>query len=399
MRVAARLFKLAAALARGSKNKNKRVELAPDLARSLEEIGELGRAEQILDEVDAAPGSVTEHLALLELASLRDYTRANKVSFVALEAAQGSALDPGTGVEHPEVETRASILEAEVNWATGQYKRMERPLGAAKTTAKKVQDPQKQRTLLNSIFGWKARAILLGPKEAGDGVSECDEILADPSVRGSHAVEAVVTAVRGGLHAMLGDFNAARESSLKSRGIGQTFGLDAWLAALPLYSGPIELLAGDPKAAQRKLRAGRDALERMGDRSRRATTAAFLAQALYDWQRYDEAGKFAQESEELASEDDVFTQVVWRGALAKVLARQGKCNAALALAERAVGMAPAETVAPNLRGDALLDQAVVQRLCNRPEAVASAEQAAAAYHTKGNVVAEKRAETLKKPPS
>lgn len=383
MRVAAKLLELAVALARGHQQ---RVPLVPDLGRSLEEIGELRRAERFLDEVDSRSGAASTRLAFLELASLRDYTEASPDSFKKLEAAPASVRD-----SVPEVEARALILEAEVSWTKGKYDDMKRPLDKAAGEAKGVQDHESRQSLLNSIFGWEARAILLGSKEARTGLDRCDEILRDRRVSGSRSLKAVVLAVKAGLHAMLGEFDEARQDYRESQRMGEAFGLDAWLAALPLYSGPVELLDEQAAEAGRQLRRGYDALERMGDTSRRATTAAFLAQALYEQQRSDEAMKFARTSKELAAEADVFTQVVWRGALAKLLARGGDCEGAVPLAREAVALAN-KTGGLNLQGDALLDLAVVMGACGRRNAQTKAGDARALYEKKGNVVGVRRAD-------
>jgi ATP/maltotriose-dependent transcriptional regulator MalT len=190
---------------------------------------------------------------------------------------------------------------------------------------------------------------------------------------------------------MLGNFPEARKHYKESRRIGEAFGLASWLAALPLYSGPVELLAGQPARAASQLRRGYDALERMGDRSRRATVAAFLAHALYEQHKDTEAEKFARISKKLVGgNEDAFTQVVWRGALAKVLARRGDCDFAIQLATEAVGRAN-DTDGPNLRGDALLDLARVQHACGQ-SALENAQAAVGEYDKKENIVSKRRAD-------
>ena len=70
-----------------------------------------------------------------------------------------------------------------------------------------------------------------------------------------------------------------------------------------------------------------------------STTAAYLAQAVYAQGRDDDAGRYTQISEELASRDDLLTQVIWRSVRAGLLARQGRIEEAEALAREAVTMA------------------------------------------------------------
>jgi hypothetical protein len=377
VRAATKLLELAAALARGREGRGTVVN---DLARSLAETGELRRAEEFLHEVAS-----DSRFASLELASLRDYTAADADSFGALEQA-ADPKDSDTG----DAKARAAILKAEVQWTKGRYGEMDASLATAREAANGLDDSTEKQFLLNSIVGWTARALLLGPKPAEDGLTDCETLLEEAN--GSHAAEAAVLAVKAGLHAMRDDFGQAREDYRRSRQIGEAFGLGAWLAALPLYSGPVELLAGRPADAERQLRRGYDALEGMGDKSRRSTVAAFLAHALYEQHQDGEAEKFARISKKLAAEDDAFTQVVWRGALAKVLARCCDCDRALAHAQKAVALTDEiNDHARNLRGDALLDLAKVLMRCgSAKDARATAEDALDPYRAKGNEAAVRR---------
>ena len=355
----------------------------PALGRSLRAIGELRRAEELLNEVANPEGEAPERFAFLEVASLRDYMAASAGSFHDLEKA--AKLVPG---EAPDVAARANIVQAEVSWTTGAYAAMTAPLEEARKAAEKLEGSE-GRTLVNSALGWEARALLLGPTPAEEGRNRCEEILKDARESESHALEASVLAVSSGLHAMLGHSEEARRRYTESGRLGEAYALTGWLGALPLYSGPVELLAGSARDARRKLRRGYEALERMGDRSRRATTAAFLAHAFYEEEYYREAKRFARKSKGLAAADDAFTQVVWRGALAKALAgsedEEDRCDRALRLAQEAVESAD-KTDGLNLQGDAYFDQAVVLRACEQ-EYAESVAAARARYEQKGNVAA------------
>jgi hypothetical protein len=84
---------------------------------------------------------------------------------------------------------------------------------------------------------------------------------------------------------------------------------------------------------------------------------------------------------------------VWRGALAKVLARRGDLRQAQVLAGKAVALAE-KTDGLNLRGDALLDQAEVLRATDPSNARKTAERAREPYGDKGNVAALRRVEAF-----
>ena len=91
------------------------------------------------------------------------------------------------------------------------------------------------------------------------------------------------------LEAMLGRFASAREHYRRSESASTELGLNLQLASLRMYAGWAELLAGDAPAAERELRIGYEALERMGEQSYLSTTAAYLARAVFAQARYEEA--------------------------------------------------------------------------------------------------------------
>ena len=153
----------------------------------------------------------------------------------------------------------------------------------------------------------------------------------------------------------------------------------------------MDLLAGDPVAAERSLRGGYSALEEMGDRAELATTAAFLAQALLAQGRDEDAERFAELSADLAAADDLITQVLWRGVRARIVAGRGHTGEGERLAQEAVDLA-ARSDFVNDMGDALIDLAIVQRQAGRlGQAGATLAEGLRLYEEKGNVVAAGRA--------
>jgi hypothetical protein len=123
----------------------------------------------------------------------------------------------------------------------------------------------------------------------------------------------------------------------------------------------------------------------MGETWVRATIAAYLAAVLAQLERNDEAIALTRESEANSSDDDVVTQVVWRGARARALARTDPA-AAKELARAAVERALA-TDFLDLRAGAYVDLAAVAD-------PAAAAAAVSEYERKGNVVGAERARAL-----
>ena len=180
----------------------------------------------------------------------------------------------------------------------------------------------------------------------------------------------------------------------RGRAILEDVGFKILTAAYSQSSAYVEMLAGDPHAAERELRAGYGVLEQMGEKGYLSTVAAELAQALYEQGRYDEAERFTHVSEELGPIDDLATQVEWRGTRAKVLARLGDHERAVALADEAVALA-SDTDYLNLQGDVLMDLAEVLSLGGRADEAASrSREALEIYERKGNVVSAGRVRAM-----
>jgi len=156
----------------------------------------------------------------------------------------------------------------------------------------------------------------------------------------------------------------------------------------------VRLLAGQPALAEAPLRADVETLSSMSGHSALATTTALLAQAVYAQGREREAGDLARMTDRYAAAEDTMTQAVWRGVQAKVLAREGRCDEAEALAREGIALVePTDLL--SARGDAMLDLAHVLRICDRTDESDRATRAGLAlYELKGNAVAAARARSL-----
>jgi class 3 adenylate cyclase/predicted ATPase len=203
-------------------------------------------------------------------------------------------------------------------------------------------------------------------------------------------LERATLANRATLEAMLGRFDAARDLIGRARALAEELGLEATLAAQAANgAGEIELLAGDPAAAERELRPACEALERIGELGYLASAAPLLADALYLQGRDDEALLMTERwaPERLTVPEDVDAQVGWRRVRAKLLARRGDVEAAERLAREATASA-ARTDFLDLRAHAVGDLAEVLRLMGRSEESAAAvQEAIRLYEQKGNIAA------------
>jgi len=152
-----------------------------------------------------------------------------------------------------------------------------------------------------------------------------------------------------------------------------------------------EMLAGDAAAAERAARQGCEQLELLSERSALSTQACQLADALCALGRYEEAEEWAQRGLELGSSDDLITQVGGLGVRARLLARKGEASAALALAERADGLAGTSD-SPRAQGNAALNLAEVLYLTGAlTRAEEMTQRAIGHYQRKGATASAARA--------
>jgi predicted ATPase len=151
-------------------------------------------------------------------------------------------------------------------------------------------------------------------------------------------------------------------------------------------AGRIELIAGDPAAAEQILREGYEALRLMGERGDRATIVTLLAEAVYAQGRFDQALRLTEEAEAFAGAGDFDAQARWRATRAKLLARRGQFDAAARLAEAAVALVPATCDAPE-RAEFLVAQAEVARLAGAPDQAKARLRRALQFYGDRRVVA------------
>jgi hypothetical protein len=190
---------------------------------------------------------------------------------------------------------------------------------------------------------------------------------------------------------MVGDFDRARADYRRGREILDELGLRFDASLISLDSGPVEMLAGDPVAAEAELRKDYDALDAMGERNYISTTAVLLGEALYRQGRFADAAPYIAFCAEIAAPSDAFSQSRWRGLRGVLLAHDGAID-------EGIGLAAAGTVESHAsddiecQGNALMFLAEAQALAGRHDEVArSAAEACALFEAKGNNVSAKRA--------
>jgi class 3 adenylate cyclase/tetratricopeptide (TPR) repeat protein len=320
-----------------------RLALFPELGEALLQIGQFAHAESLLEDAVASAelaGEPTlaanaEIVRMLVLLLAGGWTNWEDQATAAARNAIALCEQAGDEVGL----ARAWRLLA---WIKGKACRLEetaQALERAIECARRAGDVRQERRASTQY----ALTVVYGPTPVADGLERCEEISA--RVRGDRQAEAAMLCVIAQLESMRCAFDRARDLYTRARAMFEELGLHVDASTLCLSSSRVELLAGDPEAAERELRRGYDHLEALGERYLLSSIAGLLAEALVASDRLDEALDATRTTEELADEGDVDAQSLWRSTRAKVLALRGSLTEAEALAREAVAiLAPTDDV-------------------------------------------------------
>jgi tetratricopeptide (TPR) repeat protein len=204
-------------------------------------------------------------------------------------------------------------------------------------------------------------------------------------------VEANLVGFLAPLAAMEGRITEARERLAQSRVATETLGLRWQTGTHDLLGCVIEMLAGDPAAADVHLQRSIEMFTEMGDMWFLSILSIEQARARYEQGRDQDALTLIERLDALPTDPSFSYRIRRAEILGRLLARAGDRDAALALARQAVELAE-RTDFLGFHADALCGLAEVHRLGDRPEAATEAiESAIRLYGRKGNVVAARRA--------
>jgi class 3 adenylate cyclase/tetratricopeptide (TPR) repeat protein len=389
MPAASNLLRRAAALL--PKHDVKRLELLPDLGEALIETGEFAVAQVFLDEAITA-ASATE----------RPELRARAVVARLLVGVHSADPERWSGQLKGELKEAIQVLEqAQDHTGLAAAYRLQ---SMSLSIAGNVLDATRlaERAMEHAAAAGDARRSRLvscqyaqlatyGPTPVSEAIAQCEQILQQG--KGDKRTEGLVMHVLSRLYAMRGEFNRARSLYTASRLTLEETGRTVAANATSIDSSAVEMLAGDPAAAERELRRDYAALEEMGEKLLLSTIAAEIARAAYEQGDNDEAERLTYTAQELAAEDDIEAEALWRSVRAKVLARRHDVEEARALAGEAVDLLRG-TGSLVSEADAVSDLAEVLRLSGQPAAAREAfERAADLYERKGDVVSSERLQT------
>jgi class 3 adenylate cyclase/tetratricopeptide (TPR) repeat protein len=366
----------------------RRASLLPSLGKALIERGEWEQARARLAEaVEAGENNRELRLsaeASVDLCYMRLHTdpeASHETTQRELEAAISvfEELEDEAGLAR--ALTLAALLPFWAGQASVAFELLERAAFHARQAGDRVQETQTLRYMLAAAFH--------GPTPVQVVLELIDDVSRHTMT--SQVFDVNALRFRAELEAMQGRFESARDLIEKAKALAEQAGLANLSAAgVANSAGEIELLAGDPAAAERELRRGCEALEEMGDWGHLATLVPYLADALLEQGRGEEALPTLDAAAARVIGDDIDAQVGLRRVRARIIAQHGHFEQAERLSHEATELStPTDYL--NAKARAHCDRAEVLLLAGEQrEAAATLEQAIEFYEQKNNLVMAER---------
>ena len=210
---------------------------------------------------------------------------------------------------------------------------------------------------------WLVFSFTLVPIRVDIAIGRAEQLLEAHS--GDAWAEAMIGLPLSTLYAYAGRFTEARATITRAQAAQQSSGARLDRAVSTLFMGEVDMMAGDPAAAEAKARQGCETLRAIDERGYLASALPVLAEAVYAQGRLDEADQLTREAEALATADDLDAHVRWRVTRAKILARRGNFAAARQLASEAEALL-APTPFATRQAEVLVVKAEVAKLAGEP---------------------------------
>ena len=237
--------------------------LLPDLAYALRATGALSRADQVVNEAIEAARSAGDRRLELHAEVERAFGQLYTDSDVVVEDVVGlaeRAIPVFEEAGDEELLARAWHLLGDAHSTACRNAASAEALERALTYAQRAGDRREEAQLLT----WIAFSHYWGPTPVGEAIRHHEEIL--ERAKGERVVTAGILLYLAGLKGMEGRFEEARKLYAQARAIAEELGLRFFMPAMSLVSGQVELLAGNPDAAERELRSAYETLTDMGEK-------------------------------------------------------------------------------------------------------------------------------------
>jgi len=214
---------------------------------------------------------------------------------------------------------------------------------------------------------WLGSIFLMSPTPVDAAVARVEQLLQE--VGGEPYAEQGVLMTLVTLYAYAGRIPDARAAIARRKAIITGFASELASAFSAIPDGEMEMVAGDPAAAERRFREGHETFLAMGEQWYSGQMAGLLALALYAQGLLGDAQQVIEEAEVTIRPGNNEAQMLLRSAKAKVLARRGQFPAARqVIAEAEAEISSASWVT---RAKLLMAKAEVSRLAGVPDEAAA----------------------------
>jgi predicted ATPase/DNA-binding SARP family transcriptional activator len=181
-------------------------------------------------------------------------------------------------------------------------------------------------------------SYLVGPIPLDTAIARAEQFLdqasADPWAK------AELLQILAGLYAQAGRIADARAAISRAQSAHTRSGAKINAAVAFEIAGLIEMIAGDPAAAEQQLKQASEAHREAGEHPwSLSNMLPDLAEAVYAQGRLDEAEQLTEQAQALAGAGDFEVHARWRATRAKILARRGQHASARQLADEAEALA------------------------------------------------------------
>ena len=297
----------------------------------------------------------------------------------AIESAVSAAADRLAELDDAAGEAKAHTVRALCLGRLGRIGDSEIALDRALTAARRGREHRR----VNAVLAVAPLAALWGPNPVPRAGGRCLDVVRLLRITtDSPAVEATSTRCQAVLEAFRGRAAAAQRMIESARRTVRELGLRHAMLEVEQFAGIVELVVGDPAAAEPHLRKAYNGFRRMGLDADTAETAALLGRACLALDRDAEADELCSESERLAGHA-LKASIAWRTLRAHLLSRSGEHDEARRAAEEAIALAE-RTDALVDHGDACLALATVLSAAgDAAGSRAAAERAVELYEQKG----------------
>ena len=352
------------AVAAGPADEHVRTDLLRLLGIVLREVGDLARAQAVLSEgCDVAqaadlPAAVQARIRL-NLAEIRFMEGGGSPSFIQplTECQAILATLESEGDLEGMAEAWLTIGQLHLNLgdpaSEGDF---ERALDCARRS--------RNHSAELMAVSWLVFSFTLLPIRVDIAIGRAEQLL--DALSSDPWAEAMIRPPLSVLYAYAGRFTEARAAMTRAWAIQQRSGATFYCAVSAIFTGELEMLAGEHAVAEAKLRQGCETLRAMGERGYLASSLTKLAGVVYAQGRFGEADQLTREAQALATADDLDAQTHWQVTRAKVLARRGHFAAARQLTGEAESLS-APTSFTTLQAEVLEAKAEVAKLAGEPE--------------------------------